>query len=272
MRNFRDWISDGGWALIFIVLIAVPLLVGSGIQALSTVPIGGTGRTTLTSGAILYGLGTAPVGLAATPIDPTQALCGTNPPAFALTCAGAGGGSIAHTLNVLAGDNAGNGVSAGFAASAAGIVSLFSTCSGTQYLGADGACHTPGISDLLQTSYVATAETRNSGTFAGLTTADTVTFTLGATTNVVVTFGSQCVNGTTLGENEVRFNVDGSGVAATVTKQDFTAASLELYCSASYKVSLASGAHTILMEYATLAGGSTGTWSLRNLMAFASPN
>lgn len=52
----------------------------------------------------------------------------------------AAGASIAATTAVLRGDGAGNGV----AATASSIVSLFSTCSGTQYLGADGACHAAG--------------------------------------------------------------------------------------------------------------------------------
>lgn len=117
-------------------------VLASNIQALTQVLIGGTGRSTLASGSVLYGLGTSPVGLAANPSDATQALCGTNPPAFALTCAGAGGGSIAHTTNVLIGDGSGNAVSGGFAATGAGIVTLFSGCSGVFYLGADAACHT----------------------------------------------------------------------------------------------------------------------------------
>lgn len=50
--------------------------------------------------------------------------------------------SIGSTAMVLKGDSAGNAISAGFAATGAGIASLFSGCSGTQYLGADGACHT----------------------------------------------------------------------------------------------------------------------------------
>ena len=50
---------------------------------------------------------------------------------------------IAPTTNVLKGDNAGNAISAGFSPTGAGIVSLFTGCSGTQYLGADGACHVP---------------------------------------------------------------------------------------------------------------------------------
>jgi len=50
---------------------------------------------------------------------------------------------IAVTTNLLKGDGAGNAV-ASVPATAAGIVSFFSTCSGVQYLGADGSCHNAG--------------------------------------------------------------------------------------------------------------------------------
>ena len=46
-------------------------------------------------------------------------------------------GSIANTTAILKGNGSGGAV----AALAADIVALFSTCSGIQYLGADGACH-----------------------------------------------------------------------------------------------------------------------------------
>lgn len=54
---------------------------------------------------------------------------------------GTGGGTIAPSTNVLRGDGVGNATSAGFAPTATGIISLFTACSGAQYLGADGACH-----------------------------------------------------------------------------------------------------------------------------------
>lgn len=63
-------------------------LVASGIQALATVPAGGTSLRTMTPNAVLYGNGTSPVGLAVSPNDNTMALCGSNPPAFGTTCAG----------------------------------------------------------------------------------------------------------------------------------------------------------------------------------------
>lgn len=66
----------------------------SGIQALATVPAGGTGLTTLTLNSLLAGNGTSPVQLIGNPADNTKALCGSNPPAFGSTCTGSGGGGI----------------------------------------------------------------------------------------------------------------------------------------------------------------------------------
>lgn len=78
--------------LVIVVGLVIPAgiqqVLASSIQVLAVVAAGGTGRQSLTSGAVLYGLGTSPVGLATTPSDATQALCGTNPPAFSATCAG----------------------------------------------------------------------------------------------------------------------------------------------------------------------------------------
>lgn len=51
------------------------------------------------------------------------------------------GGTLPHTTDVLKGDGAGNGADAGFAGNAGGIISLFTGCSGTLYLGADQHCH-----------------------------------------------------------------------------------------------------------------------------------
>jgi hypothetical protein len=55
---------------------------------------------------------------------------------------GSSGAKVAATGYLLKGDGNGNAVSSGLAAAAASIVNLFSGCSGTLYLGADGACHT----------------------------------------------------------------------------------------------------------------------------------
>lgn len=56
--------------------------------------------------------------------------------------AGGSGGTAPVTTNFISGDGAGSFANSGIAVTAAGIVSLFSSCSGTKYLGADGACHT----------------------------------------------------------------------------------------------------------------------------------
>jgi hypothetical protein len=94
MRSSRPFIIlallIGGFAL----LIDQRHVIASGIQALATVAAGGTGLTTLTPNAVMIGNGTAPVLLAASPNDNTQALCGANPPAFGTTCKGSGGGGI----------------------------------------------------------------------------------------------------------------------------------------------------------------------------------
>lgn len=78
------------------LLLAVAFgLSASHIQGLLSVLAGGTGQSGLTSGDILYGLGSSPVGLVPNPNDNTQALCGSNPPAFGTSCKGGGGGGAA---------------------------------------------------------------------------------------------------------------------------------------------------------------------------------
>jgi len=87
------------WAfLIFAAILAwcgrdgVRSALASGIQALASVGAGGTGLTSVTSGGLLVGQGTSPLSVVASPADNTQALCGSNPPAWGTTCKGAGGG------------------------------------------------------------------------------------------------------------------------------------------------------------------------------------
>ena len=72
-------------------------------------------------------------------------------------------------------------------AAAADIVSLFSTCSGTQYLGADGACHTGGTGTMTSSGY-------STGTpLAAFSTSTNVT--PATYTNVVALFGSGSCSG-----------------------------------------------------------------------------
>lgn len=86
-------------------------VLASGIQSLALVPAGGTSRTSLTAGAVLLGNGVSAVQFATTPSNASQALCGTNPPAFSSTCAGANYSQaftaqtsvvLAHNLNTTA--------------------------------------------------------------------------------------------------------------------------------------------------------------------------
>ena len=100
MRNFKFWAIASVCAA-----LSIPLghVVASGIQALATVPAGGTGLQTLTSGGVLLGAGTSPVTFA-TSADNTQALCGGNPPAFGVSCkstAGSGGGITVYSGSAL---------------------------------------------------------------------------------------------------------------------------------------------------------------------------
>lgn len=75
------------------------------------------------------------------------------------------------------------------AATSASVIALFSTCSGTQYLGADGACHTASASSSLSAITPATAtNTIANGNFGGQvwnfaqTTNSQTAFTVGETT------------------------------------------------------------------------------------------
>ena len=102
--------------------------------------------------------------------------------------------AITGTLNVAAGGTGvgtltgpikGNGTSAFTAAAAADIVGLFSTCSGTQYLGADGACHNAGGTPAGSNTQVQFNSSGSFGADAGLTYVGSTTqkLTVGTLTN-----------------------------------------------------------------------------------------
>ena len=122
----------------------------------------------------------------------------------------------------LTGPIKGNGTSAFSAAAAADIVGLFSTCSGTQYLGADGACHSAGggggtgnVAEVVSVTFSATP------TFTcGSNSAGTIsTFTVGALTgNITSSTLASCTTGQTL--NFV-FVQDGTGGRTVVMPTNF---------------------------------------------------
>ncbi len=73
------------------------------------------------------------------------------------------------------------------AAAAADVVGLFSTCSGTQYLGADGACHSAGAGTVINDATL----TANLPLIGAGTTHATVGTRSGNTTQYVTTTGAQ---------------------------------------------------------------------------------
>ncbi len=123
---------------------------------------------------------------------------------------GGGGATITPTTNVIMGDGLGNGISAGFAATGLGIASLFTGCSGTQYLGADGACHIPpGIGTVTSIGLVGTTNQINVTGASPITSAGlwTLSFPSGGVT----------LPGTTTGTFTGNLTGNASGTAATIT-------------------------------------------------------
>lgn len=104
MRNFRAWLGYFVFALLgwYGGETFIHRVFASSIQSFAQVPAGGTGDRALTAGAVLIGSGVFPVQFAVTPNDATKALCGSNPPAFAATCAGSGGATTNQNLRQIA--------------------------------------------------------------------------------------------------------------------------------------------------------------------------
>jgi hypothetical protein len=121
-------------------------------------------------------------------------------------------------------------------------------------------------------SYVATGQslTSSCSTFADLSTADTVTFTLTATTNIVASYESQV---TWCGSCEVQneFMVDGSLVSTTNQKCDNMNSGSGFIgsCPAVYFASLGSGSHTIKVQHCTVGGSQS--WANRLLTVMSTP-
>lgn len=138
---------------------------------------------------------------ACTAVVPATNLAGTGTGGVTGTLAVNHGGSGVATLT---GPVKGNGTSAFSAAAAADIVGLFSTCSGTQYLGADGACHTASGSgtvtntggSLTANDIVLGAGTNDTKVVAGIVTDGTSQITLGVSGTSV---GAVALNNVTSG-------------------------------------------------------------------------
>jgi hypothetical protein len=124
----------------------------------------------------------------------------------------------------------------------------------------------------LKTSYVTTSESTSSPStaYAQLATADTITFTLAATTTVTVLFTSQCSSNTVSTGIFSQFTVDAVDNSASAQEFDATTINFLYGCTASYSASLGSGSHTILMKYKA-TGTSVLTFAHRTMVAYATP-
>jgi len=113
---------------------------------------------------------------------------------------------------------------------------------------------------------VLTSESTTSTSFTDLATVDTISFTLGATTNVMISYASVMKRDST-GSSFNAVNIDGSDDASAsnfVMAQNNTSvgsAALPQQSFFQYIVSLASGAHTIKIRHKV--DGGTGTWANR---------
>jgi hypothetical protein len=124
-------------------------------------------------------------------------------------------------------------------------------------------------SGILASSYVATSEATTSTSFTGLSTADTITFSLAATTNVIVRYMAYMSPSTGSGQSCVtQLNVDTSDVTATALFAGLNGGNSDP-TSNEYKTSLGSGSHTILMKYKVTSNGCN--WFNRLLTAEVAP-
>lgn len=104
------------------------------------------------------------------------------------------------------------------AALAADVVALFSTCSGTQYLGADGACHTASGGGGTPGGTNGQLQYNNSGAFGGFTVGGDVTFTNPNFT--VIKINGVTLSGLTTG---ILKNTTTTGVPSIATSSDIIA-------------------------------------------------
>jgi hypothetical protein len=137
------------------------------------------------------------------------------------------------------------------------------------YIPGAAAAASPGM---LASFFTTNSETTTSTTPVDLATPDTITFTLSATTNVVINYMAQVAltNNTPNGLiNEL--SIDGTPTAASIFECDSFNSAGKYMCGLPYKVSLGSGSHTIKVQHYVGPGGTTGSWVNRLTQAFSSP-
>ena len=125
-------------------------------------------------------------------------------------------------------------------------------------------------SGMLASFFTANSETTSSTTPVDLTTADTITFTLSATTNVVINYTAYTSLTNVPDGLYNELNIDGSTVSASIFECDSFNSLGRFMCGLGYKVSLGSGSHTIKVQH-YVASSTTGTWTTRLTQAFSSP-
>lgn len=140
---------------------------------------------------------------------------------------GSSGAVLPATTNLIRGDGAGGAANSGISANSAGIIGLFTGCSGVQYLGADGACHASGGSGTVPfalsfTSSVITIGVSNPsgtngvdiGTVLSVNAASTFTPSGGGTGTAFI-YLSGGTGGTTSGTVTVNHNITGACAGCT---------------------------------------------------------
>jgi len=128
------------------------------------------------------------------------------------------------------------------------------------------------LGKILAFNYVATSQSTTSTSVTDLATVDSITFSLDATQNVIILYQAHAYNGTggsTIVNRDwvmVDTVLDNNAVIDT----GLLTAGMAQTVGILYRLSLASGSHTIKVQHGVPNGG-TGTWYSRALMAILSP-
>jgi len=121
--------------------------------------------------------------------------------------------------------------------------------------------------EVLASQFIATDEATTSTTYVQLTTHETITFSLDATTTVLLQYQALAYNSTSPAAMRVRFNIDGVASTPSIAAYTTTGGGAVFLHGMLWSVSLGSGSHTIYVEHNVSAG--TGDWFNRFLMAMA---
>lgn len=236
----------------------------SGTAAESTVQVAASAAATITNLKVSLN---AAVGASATvTVTLRDASSGTT-----LTCVTASGGTscsdTTHSVNIALGDLVDFQIVATGTVTAATPNIVISYAVGTSGVGITSVNGSTGPTiqnGVLASIYVDTAQSTNSTTYTDLSTADTVTFTLNSTTNIVITYIATESTDTNLGVSNNIANIDGTNVTVNNNAVVFASSSVVMPGVFVYRTSLASGSHTIKIEH-KVTGVSTGTWQSRLL-------